>query len=204
MSNKLGFIKLPRTIIDWQWYEDLNTFKLMTHLLIKANFKEKQWKGQTISPNQLITSTEKLAIQTGLTPSKVRTALKKLSNTKDIKIKTGNKFTKIEITASFYVNNQNDNQITTNKHSDSKELATTKNDKELNIIIKEFREEVFSNSQYSDKILNDFFNYWVEKDIPRGKLRFQCQTFWEVEKRLAKWVRNEKTQTKKLMLDIKR
>lgn len=199
-----GFVKLPRTLLEWQWYDDINTCKLMLHLLLKANFKRKQWRGQDILPNQLITSFEKLSIETGLSVSKVRTALKKLIDTKDVITTPHNKFTKIQITAPFFLDIQNDKQLSNTQQANDNQIATTNNDKELKRIIEEFKEVVFSHTQYSDKILNAFFNYWTEKNIVTGKLRFQNEKFWETDKRLAKWARNEKSQTKKSMLDIKR
>ncbi len=199
-----GFVKLPRTFLEWQWYDDINTCKLMLHLLLKANFKRKQWRGQEIHPNQLITSFEKLSIETGLSVSKIRTALKKLIDTKDVITTPHNKFTKIQITAPFFLDIQIDNPKTIDSLTNDKQTATTNNDKELKRSFEEFKEEVFSHSQYSNKILNDFFNYWTEKNSQTGKMRFQSESFWEVEKRMAKWARNEKSQTKKSMLDIKR
>ncbi len=199
-----GFIKLPRTILEWQWYDDINSCKLMLHLLLKANFKRKQWRGQNILPNQLITSIEKLSVETGLSVSKVRTAIKNLKDTKDIITFSNNKFTKIQITSPFFLDMQNGKQTSNDQQTDDQQITTTNNDKELKRIIEEFKEEVFSHSQYSNKILNDFFNYWTEKNLQTGKMRFQSESFWEVEKRMAKWARNEKSQTNKSMLDIKR
>jgi len=32
-------------MLDWEWYDDINTKVLFIHLLIKANWKEKKWRG---------------------------------------------------------------------------------------------------------------------------------------------------------------
>lgn len=202
--KNVGFIKLPRTIMEWQWYDDVNTSKLMVHILLKANFQTKQWRGNTILPNQLITSYEKLAIETGLTVSKVRTALTKLKESKDIKTIGYNKFTKIEICAPFFIDIQNDNQITLNKKTNDKPVTTTNNAKELEKIKKEFKEKVFSHTRYSNSILNSFFSYWTEVNAEKTKMRFQDEKFWEVEKRIKKWAANEKSKAESPMLDINR
>lgn len=202
--KNLGFIKLPRTILEWQWYDDVNTSKLMVHLLLKANFQIKQWRGNTILPNQLITSNEKLAIETGLTISKVRTALTKLKESKDIKTKGYNKFTKIEICAPFFIDIQNDIQTSLNKQTSVKPLTTTNNAKELEKFKKEFKEEVFSLTHYSKLILNNFFSYWTEINADKTKMRFQDEKFWELEKRIKKWAASEKSQTKSKLLDKNR
>lgn len=202
--KNVGFIKLPRTIMEWQWYDDVNTSKLMVHLLLKANFQTKQWRGNNILPNQLITSNEKLAIETGLTISKVRTALTKLKESRDIKMKGYNKFTKIEICAPFFIYNQNDNQMSINRQTNSNPVTTTNNAKEIEKIKKEFKEEVFSHTQYSNLILNSFFSYWTEINAEKTKMRFQDEKFWEIEKRIEKWAAGEKSQTKPISYDINR
>lgn len=101
-----GFIRLPRTIMDWEWYDDVNTSKIMVHLLLKANFEKKSWRGVDIHPGQLITSYEKLSLQTGLSISKVRTAIDKLKSSNDVIIESTNKFTKIKVNQFFLITNK--------------------------------------------------------------------------------------------------
>jgi hypothetical protein len=36
-----GFVKLFRALVDWEWYTDLNTCKLLMHCSIKANYRTK-------------------------------------------------------------------------------------------------------------------------------------------------------------------
>ena len=43
-----GWIKVHRKLVDWEWYNDINVKVVFLHLLLTANHKEKQWKGQTI------------------------------------------------------------------------------------------------------------------------------------------------------------
>ena len=40
-----SWIKLFRKFMDWEWYGDKNTKVLFIHLLLKANYQEKSWKG---------------------------------------------------------------------------------------------------------------------------------------------------------------
>jgi hypothetical protein len=82
--NDIGWIKLHRKLIDWEWYKDVNTFKLFLHLLLKANTETKKWQGQTINRGQLITSLKNLSHETGLTEKEVRTAISKLEKTKEV------------------------------------------------------------------------------------------------------------------------
>jgi hypothetical protein len=206
--NHRGFIKLYREILDWEWYDDTNTFKVMIHLLLNANFEKKSWRGIEIEPGQLITSYEKIGVKTGLTISKVRTAIHKLKSTSDIIVYPNNKYTLIELRSFFDDKLQNSNKknspITAKSQSSSNQIATTKNDLEIKRIKKEFKEKVYGHSNLSKKILNSFVSYWTELNLETGIMRFQNEKFWELEKRLNKWVENEKSQISETTLDINR
>ena len=92
-----GFIKLKRAFMDWEWYQDGNTSRLMIHLLLKSNFKTKNWQGYVISPGELITSLDNLSNELNISIGMIRNSLKKLKNGKYIAIKTTNRFTMIRI-----------------------------------------------------------------------------------------------------------
>ena len=87
-----GYIKLFRQIVDWEWYDDLPTCRLFIHLLLKANYAERNWHGQKIERGSCITSYASLASETGLSPER---ALKNLTKTGEIKRITTNKNTVI-------------------------------------------------------------------------------------------------------------
>jgi len=130
-----GFIYLHRKMIDWEWYTDVNTKTLFIHILLKANFKDKQWKGIEINRGQFLTSYETLSNEINLTVQQVRTCIKKLIKTKEITIKTTNKYSLI--TVENYNDYQNKDEIATNKltneqQSNNKQLTTTNNDKNDN------------------------------------------------------------------------
>ena len=95
--KKIGFIMLKRELINWEWYSDINTCKLFLHCLMKVNYSQKKWQGIIIDKGEFITSNEKLSVETGLTVSKIRTALSKLEGTGYIKIETTTTHTKIII-----------------------------------------------------------------------------------------------------------
>jgi hypothetical protein len=212
MKDQSGFVKLFRSLVDWEWYDDVNTCKLFLHCLIKANYSTKKWQGHVIRPGEFITSLGRLAIETGLTVSKVRTAIDKLVSSEDLEVESTTQYTKVIIHSEYFDFNTNkgtsnhqdnkpnstqdskpnSNQVTNEQQTNNNQLATTNNNKE---IIKDnkkekFREAVFLHSQYSYKILNSFFNYWSELN-KKGQMRFENETHWETEKRLQKWDLNE-------------
>ena len=90
-----GYIKIFRSIIDWEWYSDITTTRLYMHLLLKANYKQKIWKGETIDIGELITSLHNLSVETNLSKQQLRTSFEKLKKTGEITIETTNKYSKI-------------------------------------------------------------------------------------------------------------
>lgn len=79
-----GWILLHRKILEWEWWDDHNTFIVFIYLLLKANHKEKSWRGIPIERGQHITSYEKLAKGTGLSIQSVRTSTNKLISTEEL------------------------------------------------------------------------------------------------------------------------
>lgn len=87
-----GYLKLHRSLLQWEWWNDANTTRLWTYILIKANFKPCQWRGETLKPGQLVTSLPSLASGTGLSVQQTRTSLDRLKSTGEITDKSTNKF----------------------------------------------------------------------------------------------------------------
>ena len=50
-----GFVKLPRTMLEWGWLDDENTLKVYLVLLLSANWKDGEWHGIKVRRGQLIT-----------------------------------------------------------------------------------------------------------------------------------------------------
>lgn len=47
-----GFVAFPRGLIDWEWYTEPNTARLFFHLLLTANWQEKQVAGHHHPPRR--------------------------------------------------------------------------------------------------------------------------------------------------------
>ena len=76
MSN---YIKVSRKLLDWGWYRDEHTKSLFLHCLLKANWKDGEFRGIVIKRGQFATSIPKLQVELELTSNEVRTAIKHLS-----------------------------------------------------------------------------------------------------------------------------
>lgn len=138
--SKQGYIKLHRKIVDWEWYDDLNTFKLWIHLLLKVNHEDKKWRGEIVKRGSCISSYQSLSAETGLTVQQVRTSLDKLISTNDITKLSRTKNTLFIVTNyNMYQDNQQadeqtnntqvNKQITDNQQTNNKQVTTNKNEK---------------------------------------------------------------------------
>ncbi|WP_338669322.1 conserved phage C-terminal domain-containing protein [Pseudodesulfovibrio methanolicus] len=92
-----GWVAVHRKIVDWEWYQDANTFRLFMHLLFKANYSFGKWRGESLSPGQLVTGREQLASDLRISEQSIRTALGHLKSTGVITIKSTNKYSIISI-----------------------------------------------------------------------------------------------------------
>lgn len=125
----LGYIKLHRSLLDWEWYNDSVVKDVFLHLLLSANHKDNKYKGIEIKKGQLLTGRLKLASDLNLTEMQIRTALKKLKSTNEITIKTTSKYSIISIKNwdKYQQDNQQNNQQITNKQPTNNQQITTNN-----------------------------------------------------------------------------
>ena len=134
MFSANGWVKFHRKIEEWEWYTDVNTFKLFFHLILKANHKDKTWKGVEIKRGQLLTGRKQLAKETGLSEQNIKTSIKHLKMTNEVTSKVTNKYSIITITnydsyqdEKDEASQQTDPQLTSNQPATNQQLTTTKN-----------------------------------------------------------------------------
>ncbi len=130
-----GWIKLHRQLLDWEWYDDINTSRLFVHLMLTANHKDNKWRGIVIKRGSRLTSLDKLSSETSLSVSKIRTAIKKLISTSEITSKSHSQhtvFTMINYDMYQDDDKQNDKPATNESQTNNKRIATNKNDKNVN------------------------------------------------------------------------
>jgi hypothetical protein len=113
MAIRSGFIKLDKKILEWGWYRNSNTFRLFVHLLLRANFKPTKYETLSLLPGQLVIGRKVLAEELGLSEQQIRTSLSNLQTTKEITIKSTNKFSIVTICNwADYQGNKRTNQPT--------------------------------------------------------------------------------------------
>ena len=79
-----GFVKIDRQITKWRWYKDTSTFKLLLHLILTANYEDREFEDIVIKRGQRVASIRSLAAESGLTEKNVRTAIKHLKATGEV------------------------------------------------------------------------------------------------------------------------
>jgi TusA-related sulfurtransferase len=126
-----GWIKIHRQILDWEWFDDKNAFRLFMYLLLKANHKERSYKGKIIKVGETLTGLELLSKELGLTVQQTRTALSKLKSTNEITIKTSTQGTVIQV-VNYSKYQTSTNEITDEQQTNNKRITTNKNDKKEN------------------------------------------------------------------------
>ncbi len=105
---------MNRKILDWEWWSDVNTYRLFTYMLLVANWKDGRFKGIDVPRGSFVSSISKLSMETNLTVDEVRTALKHLKSTGEITSKSHSKFTVFTV--------ENYNKYQANPKQDTKQI----------------------------------------------------------------------------------
>jgi len=120
-----GWIKLHRSLLDWEWYDDINVMRVFLHCLLMANHKDKKYRGAVVQRGSFLTGRDALASQTGLTVQQIRTSLNKLKSTNELTIKSSKQGTVIKVVS--YDRYQEVTNESTTHQPDSNQIITTNN-----------------------------------------------------------------------------
>ena len=97
-NDNNGWIKIHRSILDWEWWTDVSTAHFFVHCLLRANVEPKRWHGKEIPRGSFITTRAAISSETGLTERQVRTAIEHLTQSGEIQIDTStNHYTLVTI-----------------------------------------------------------------------------------------------------------
>ena len=209
MSEHLnGWIKLHRSILDWEWFKDAETLQLFIYCLVRANLNDGSWRNIDYKRGEFITSLESISKDTGLTIQQTRTRLKRLISTGEITCKSTNKFTIITI-CKFddyqnifeSTNKQTNRQATDNQQTkvdeSNKQLTTGREDEEDNRIRRERNKEKISYKDIKKKdddfiapTLTDVRRFILENDLtgvsPEEFYQYYEECDWKQGKRKMK------------------
>ena len=144
-----GWIKIHRNITKWEWYDDSKTVHLFFHLLLSANHKNGNWRGQEVKRGQFITGLHKLNASTGISIRSLRTCLERLKSTKEVTIKTTTKNSVITIVnydlyqGSEFTDKPTDKPTTIKRQTNDNQTTTNNNEKKDKNVNNE-KKEIFN------------------------------------------------------------
>lgn len=159
-----GFIKLHRSICDWEWYSDVNTQAVFIYLLLHANWEDSRYRGHSVPKGSLVTGRKAIAETLGISERNVRTALKHLKMTNEVTIKATNEFSIITIVNwekyqgyDSEVTNEMTNEVTNKRPTSDQQVTTYKE-------IKNIRNKENKNNIFSPPSLEDVQEYCKERN----------------------------------------
>ena len=92
-----GFIKLHRSILKWEWWQDENTRNVFLWLLLNANWEDSRFQGHDIPKGSLVTSYHKIAENLNISERNARTAINHLKSTGEVTVKVTRRFSIVSI-----------------------------------------------------------------------------------------------------------
>lgn len=122
-KSNMGYVRVDRQLLDWEWYKDQNTFRVFMHLILKANWKEGRFQGVEVPRGSLITSYANLASELGLTVRNVRTAIEHLKMTGEVTSTKHAKFSLFTV-KNYDLYQSDDKQVTSNRQASDKQSTT--------------------------------------------------------------------------------
>lgn len=160
-----AFIKLYKKMLEWEWYDDINTCRLFIHILLRANWKSGSWHGIPYEAGELITSVSTLSEETGLSLHQVRTALDHLMMTGEVasrcqgkaRIITVNNWDAYQVGGK--VNDKISGKVTSrSRQGGGKVVATDKEYKEIKEKeeVEELKNKYYPNDETLDKSFSDY------------------------------------------------
>lgn len=128
MAKQRGdtYIKLFRSIENWRWYQNANTFRVFVHLLINANIEDCPFEKIVIHRGQLATSYGSIAEKLGLSVRNVRTAIDHLKSTGEVTVKKYPKFQVISVLCYNEYQDVSTGKVTGKRQSTDRQSTTIK------------------------------------------------------------------------------
>ena len=162
MANETntGWVRLYRSTLNWEWFDDPLTLQLWVVCLLKANYLPTRWRGVEIERGAFVTSVDSLCAETGQTTRQIRTRLARLQASGEISVRATNYksiITVCEFDTYQPLENENDKRPT-NSYEDLRRVAGKKvakidkpNDKPKTPVINSNTDNYSDNIEQNDK-----------------------------------------------------
>ena len=151
-----NFIKIDRKILKWEWWSDINTFRLFFYMLVSAYWKDGNYKGVEIKRGSFPSSISELSRETNLSAMEIRTALKHLQSTG-------------EVTTNQQATNKQDNTNLTSNLTENQQANNTQLNKQVTgSILKEDKNIISKEINNNNNICSNSDNL-NETETPKAK-----------------------------------
>jgi len=200
------WIRLPRSIFDWDWFDKPEMLPLFLYLLNNAKEKDIKHDGRVERRGQLLTSLGKLSITIGVGKQVVRTCLSKLKNMQLIEVDTERLYSIITICNydNYFEVDANEPKKEQKKEETVKPIEEAskgdkpKKTKEEIATATEKRKEKFYQelvpyvATYGKDMIRKFYDYWSEMNKSKTRMRCETEKTWDLNLRLQNWARRNK------------
>lgn len=192
-----GWIKIRRSILDWEWWDKPEMVVLYLYILSSANIDDTLWHGKVIKRGQFVTSLSSIERDCPkLTKKIIRTCLKRFKDAGKICIESTNNHSVITVCeyeeyncTEKVLSPRAENNLT---QLEKKQTTRKKSHEEIKKAT-EKRAKDFYNSlipyvvTYGKEMVREFYNYWSEPNKSQSRLRFEQERTWDLNRRLARW-----------------
>ena len=204
-----GWIKIPRNVLEWDWWDKPEMVVLYLYMLASAKEENTLWHSKEIKKGQFVVSLSSIERDNPkLTKKIIRTCLKRFQETGVIKIESTNKYSIITIcnyedyqcsngTPKDIENGQVQKVEQQQSQEAKKEIKPKKTKVEIIEATKQ-RAQTFYNSlipfvsTYGKEMVREFYDYWSEPNKSNSKLRYEQEKTWDLSRRLARWSNHNK------------
>jgi hypothetical protein len=198
------WIRLPRSMFDWDWFDKPEMLSLFLYLLNNAKEKEVKHDGIVEHRGQFLTSLGKLSTIIGAGKQVVRTCLSKLIKMQLIEVNTERLYSIITIcNYDEYFEAEVNKPKDELKNEDTKLVEAPKEDKpkktkeEIATATEKRKEKFYQElvpyvATYGKDMIRKFYDYWSETNKSKTRMRCETEKTWDLNLRLQNWARRNK------------
>lgn len=198
------WIRLPRSMFDWDWFDKPEMLSLFLYLLNNAKEKEVKHDGIVEHRGQFLTSLGKLSTIIGAGKQVVRTCLSKLIKMQLIEVNTERLYSIITIcNYDEYFEAEVNKPKDELKNEDTKLVEAPKEDKpkktkeEIATATEKRKEKFYQElvpyvATYGKDMIRKFYDYWSETNKSKTRMRCETEKTWDLNLRLQNWTRRNK------------
>lgn len=121
-----GWIKIHRSLLEWEWWDDANMVRAYMYILLAANTTPYRWHGMEFEAGTFVTSLMRMACSMGLSLHQTRLVLERMVRTGEIALETTNKYTVVHVCNWDKYQQENGTQMACERQTDGKQMATDK------------------------------------------------------------------------------